>query len=296
MEKYNFIKTGIKVENLTSMYSYEKDYTKRLVICYDNNHFSDNKSNNIKKIIVNVNIQKSSDNIKKYTPKQIFNFNYVKSLLQKAVRQQETEIALKACKYMLSVDILKTIRRVLIIMVEDVCLFEKQFIELSWLTCQKEFTKHNYEWILGLVLFLCEYNTFDIFIGCRTKELDTSIKTRISYGGMKCDMEMLNNMTTGVYDSDIRLIDMNSINDLVIGSEELNKSVYWNAVDFHISDIDKRVSRLLGISEEMAKSIIWKYRSSINKRKNSYDVYLDNILSVLTVIDKIAKEILINFI
>lgn len=192
------------------------------------------------------------------------NFSYYKSLLQKSVRRQCTKEALWSCKIMLKYSIIQTIRRILIIMVEDVVCFEKEFLELVWLTCQTEFSSLQCGWILGLVKMLCEYPNKGNIIGCKTIELDIGIKLRKIYGGMKCDMNMLDNISSSVYnENEIILIKLSDVEDLTTIEK---RQPFLAAMDFHISNIHLRVSKRFNMDENKVKDIIWKNRSSINSR------------------------------
>jgi len=147
-------------------------------------------------------------------------------------------------------------------MVEDVGCFEKEFIELSWLTCQTKFTPRQRSWVLGLVKKLCEYPSKPIIHGCRSSELNIAIKVRIKYGGMKCDMRMLENIHSAVY-SIGEIEYLTEIEDLAIE----NRQPFLAAMDHHISSIHKNISRKTGIDSNKIKKIIWKYRSSVNTRE-----------------------------
>ena len=213
-------------------------------------------------------------------------FPYVKSLLQKSIRRQETETALSACKYMMKNNqISQVVRRLLIIMVEDVTVFETEFHILVWLTTQKYFTRYMCCWLLGLTKSLCEYKHCYSLSGCRTKEMDVCIKTRISYGGMKCDMNMLERVQTGIHKLGVTLISFSEINDLKL---IINKT-YLASMDFHVSNIDQLLHKKFPhLSIKTIKSHIWDFRSSVNTRKNT-DKEPPKLSNFLKTVDSVSK-------
>lgn len=147
-----------------------------------------------------------------------YQLTFLKSLLQKAVRQQETDIAIKTCYQMFLNNPFETLRRIPIIMVEDVCVHESLPIVI-WLMCaigcknievgKIDIQKHHVEYILGLIKTICETNRADHFqfkenikdikryqdltkVDNNTMNILYSIALRESYGGLVQDNKMLN--------------------------------------------------------------------------------------------------------
>ena len=101
---------------------------------------------------------------------------YLKSHLQKCVRKGNAGLAVRTCKELLQLDVLQVVRRISIIMVEDVDLHPSFNILLWWtivLSKQAAQRKQNglsetltegdvprylIEWLLGLTHMLCVYN------------------------------------------------------------------------------------------------------------------------------------------
>lgn len=102
--------------------------------------------------------------------------SYLKSHLQKTVRQQQHALAVATAKALLERDVLQCVRRIAIIMVEDVDLFPRAFGVLTWWTAvlsswsaqrrtrglsevllPEDVPCALCEWLLGLVHALCSY-------------------------------------------------------------------------------------------------------------------------------------------
>lgn len=217
-------------------------------------------------------------------------FPYIKSLLQKAIRRQETDIALSCCKYMMTTPdgINQVVRRLLIIMVEDTTVFEKEFIILSYLTTRTEFDIKTCNWLLGLVKKLCQAEKIIVF-GPISKELELSIKLRVSYGGLKCDMELLKNIRSSIYEAKVEEIDVNTVPNLHIK----NEPVFIAAMDFHVSDIDKLISDKTELEINKIRSIIWDHRSNVNTRIPKVS---EENLEILELFDKLSYQKIKNYI
>jgi hypothetical protein len=144
----------------------------------------------------------------------------LKSHLQKAVRRAKTEAALATTIIMLENDPIGVLRRLPIIVVEDVCLFS-DFPVLLWLMCYySSDSKHNIpmywkDWLLRMVQWLCEATEKDPYpvLECdpmklsdvkssnmsinmsnmsnKIRDLIFAMQLRRSYGGMSCDCDMI---------------------------------------------------------------------------------------------------------
>jgi hypothetical protein len=212
---------------------------------------------------------------------------FLKSLLQKAIRRQNKLCAVKAMKHLIKLNLVEAVRRLSIIMVEDVEILES-FSTLVWMTTVISFWKpprRCIEWLLGVVHSLCIHPTHCRY--CPEKErkiLDTlteisnkrtqiiySLELRRAYGGLLGDMKMLNYASLYVKKFDPKetknyLIDWDSIEILSIGEWELS------AVDHHVSPIAKFVEKEYPFDLEYIKKLIWDFRSSVNKRRSTpYD-------------------------
>ena len=129
---------------------------------------------------------------------------FTKSLLQKSVRRGLDSIALKSTKELFS-NLQILIRRLSIIMIEDVALFN-EFSILAWLTAvDKSFKYQTYilQWLLGLVSNLCKHptkiqydrnNDDQIDIKPNNSDLVNSLLFRKMYGGLQGDIRLINNI------------------------------------------------------------------------------------------------------
>lgn len=232
--------------------------------------------------------------------KKNYNIPIIKSHLQKAIRRQEHIIAMKSAWLMLRIDILAFLRRIMIIMIEDVYLHES-FVICQWLLCAISsglfrIQKKHIQWLLGLVHVLStdnrkdridnkEYNEDVILKNLNENFIELSeyeysilysLYFRRSYGGMKSDKILIYNTAEKWFNrfihkenykinEKIKLISLESIG-------ELDKE-YWllSGVDFHccpyiLEWIHKRHDVF---TIEKIKSLIWNYSSKINSREIS---------------------------
>ena len=233
--------------------------------------------------------------------KKYKNIGFLKSLLQKAIRRNEPEIAVKCAYHYILLDLQDFLRRLPIIIIEDTTLHEV-YSTLIWLMvasnikeCKNLFEKVIYEYLMGVVYVIAKspyYHSlnkeveevkFDILKeGINTKNeplksLIYSLMVRKAYGGMKCDLVMLEkyayiwnhlNMDSKYLNkSVIRPIMLQSISQL-----QLNEWII-EAIDFHcipqiLTYINEEYEEY---SEEYIKELIWNYSSKTNVRikKNS---------------------------
>jgi len=215
----------------------------------------------------------------------------LKSNLQKAIRRQKTEAALSTTHQLVLQDLKSLLRRLPIISIEDV----------SWLTdvnrivwCMAAHSKgfklrlHQIQLLYKVVWNLCHLSTctkwstpsqslepriliqrqFNIL----KKSLDpsvlnvrTSVLVRISFGGMKGDLNLLDwlghhpkTVVTSSYPSPCFTITPLSFNS----SHQL-----LEAVDFHCTKIGQEAAQKFGINPSFMKEIIWTQRSRVNVRK-----------------------------
>ena len=101
------------------------------------------------------------------------NIHLLKSHLQKAIRLQNTSLAISTARHLLDINPIQFLRRLAIIFVEDV-MITQHYSTLIWLMIglgsnKIELQLHHIEWLLGLVYIACK---------CPFKEV------------YKCDMEL----------------------------------------------------------------------------------------------------------
>lgn len=230
--------------------------------------------------------------------KKYKNIGFLKSLLQKAIRRGNVDIAVKCAYHYILLDLQDFLRRLPIIIIEDTTLHEV-YSTVVWLMvasnmkeCTILFDKVIYEYLMGVIYVIaksplyhsinindtCEEIKFDILKedvnkkNIQLKSLIYSMMVRKAYGGMKCDLFMLEKYS-------------HIWNHLNIESKYLNKSVVrpimlesipqlqlneWilEAIDFHcVPQILTYVhEEYEEFSEEYIKNLIWHYSSKKNIR------------------------------
>lgn len=230
------------------------------------------------------------------------NIPYLKSHLQKSIRKQNEELAIQSCYHLFKLDVNELLRRLPIIMLEDVFLHES-FTTLIWLMIANSTKKFKmklyiYEWLLGLVYILCKMNIkdeldkykdihedniplthiLDKYKSLEQKEYSVlyCMHLRIAYGVMECDAKMFKaftllweerfkNKSMSMNNIDIKPISI-YVKELTIDKWDLS------AIDFHCNSkllelLNKKYNEI-EINE--LKKIIWFHSSSINKRCDPY--------------------------
>jgi len=228
------------------------------------------------------------------------NIQYLKSHLQKCIRKQNYTFGVPTAFHMMKLDLNDFLRRLPIIMLEDVYL-HNSFSTVIWLmisnsTHNFKFKRYIYEWLLGVVYLLCIINEKDIInvnnidqeknskiIDIlnnynKLNEIEYSllycIHLRIAYGGMKCDLEMFENYAN-IWEK--RFIDKNETNKInnidvlpiCINVSKLNIEDWdLSAIDYHCNQkiIGYILKKYDDIDESELKKLIWYNSSSINSR------------------------------
>lgn len=265
------------------------------------------------------------------------NTGFLKSLLQKSVRKMNGELAVQACYHLFKLDFNNLIRRLPIIMLEDTYLHES-FTTLVWLmiaTGQKNkfsIKQYIYEWLLGIVYMMTVnitnyddifeqekeedqqqkspvYEILNTYNTLRRDEMSIlySIHLRIAYGGMPCDIDMLNKYSRKWFmrftNKDVD-IDTNINNRTILRIECVPICIYikdltlseWDisAIDYHcapklIELISKKYDE---IDETEIKKIIWCHSSAINNRKKSLEYNSKLWLKMKPYIERTQKYLL----
>jgi len=210
---------------------------------------------------------------------------YLVSHLQKCIRKMNHDKSIKTAKHLIDLDLISFLRRLPIIMFEDV-VPHKDLPIIIWLmiAVTKGFKIKTYmvQYLLGMIYFLSSCPKHDeysfkenIDLSIVDNDFLKSILIRRSYGGMKGDMKMLNyfielwherfQKNIFVKNDKIRYINHN-LDRLEI------KDWYLQANDFHcnhtlIPNIKKQFNLY---NEDYIKNLIWNYSSSYNKRITSY--------------------------
>ena len=237
------------------------------------------------------------------------NLGFLKSHLQKCVRRMLPDLAVKTAIEIMKIDLKELLRRLPIIIIEDVCLVNI-FPKVVWLMCAHskgyELSKKDLKWLLGVVhaisdckirhLISNQYNSKFNVDKINLDVYNISILMRIAYGGMNCDMNMLENAC--LFKKDKVNLDVNGIS---FKKKKLKlKEIIPYGVDFHIKcnildDIQKLMnSKNLFINTKMIRKWVWEYRSSINHRVNLEEEKNSPLKSFHNNVDEICLEIAKN--
>jgi hypothetical protein len=236
------------------------------------------------------------------------NIHYLKSHLQKCVRKQDDILAIPTCYHLLKLDINELIRRLPIIMLEDTFLHES-FTTLIWLmvalsTKKFKIKRYIYEWILGIVYILCitknkdnicnelndnmisDLNIMELlnsykYLDQTELSLLYSMHIRISYGGLKGDLEMINlflNIWKNRFIYKLEEVNNIQIKPITIYVKELSIEEWdLSAIDYHCNSkfLEYISKKYDDIEINELKKIIWNHSSSINsreKKNKKYDI------------------------
>ena len=257
---------------------------------------------------------------------KLTNFKYtslLKSNLQKCVRRKILDKSLSTAKLMIKTDFLQFIRRLAIIMLEDTTLHES-FNVIIWMTAafpQWKPTKEHINWLLDIVKYLISNEYYDDYseispfdynnnkkiiqdLNPKNRNLIYSMIFRKSFGGMKCDISMIDTLINKWI---IRFTKNNNFNcyNQINSNKEKIKNIKTNeiilaSIDFHCYPqmINKIRAIHLNYSKDMIKNAIWYHRSRINIRKNleSNDImdedknYIDVWNSIKESVDQISQK------
>ena len=221
----------------------------------------------------------------------------LKSNLQKCIRRQNTELAIQTCIHMWNISPIEVLRRLPIIMLEDVCLLDS-FNVLIWMLGAygkwKPTIKHL-NWILGVVKVLSIHpikmniNTYNLKINVQSSvekaiaDNDKNISNRStvlctliirhSYGGMNCDKNMILSVLWNLF-LDKDLLTYMPIKPIKIKFYPLVRSdILIESVDFHCCKtlIKYLLRKHDDLNEQQIKNAIWENSSSTNSRElNKY--------------------------
>lgn len=227
------------------------------------------------------------------------------SNLQKAVRRKETEVALATCRNLLrSKDgEMSLIRRLPIIMIEDVSLLKNYFSILVWwmmaLSSKKYYLSKNDKKILyKIVILLCQtdevfefdkdsieykecsdYKKWKKILMESSEEMSSEVFTtllsiyyRVLHGGMKGDMKMLENAISHYYQHPFQilqpLIAEKNQHFLEIDENDFQFRLLEFSIDFHpYPHLLWNLEKVLKLNQSLIKEWIWNAESGVNVRK-----------------------------
>ena len=203
----------------------------------------------------------------------------LKSNLQKAIRIKHRKIAVTTALAILQIDSLELLRRLPIIYIEDVCMMDSYPIIVWLMIAAKDYMLEvsDIEIILKVIAGLCDTNEIYDFprnptIPYSHEELEEypnadillSLYYRSQYGGMKCDMIMLNNAIYYYSNKpNIPKTDYSTVIDIDDRVEVLEE-----AIDFHpYPYILTHLSKMTNIDQQDIKKAIWFMETGLNLRK-----------------------------
>jgi hypothetical protein len=209
----------------------------------------------------------------------------LKSNLQKAVRRCNVIAALSSTIILLEKDSIAFLRRLPILFVEDVCLLDSLPIVIWLMMADSEYKLTNKDKciLLHIVQNLCsQLHYYDDCEECKIKyeprdlqdqphcnEL-LSIYYRTLYGGMKCDIQLLESALHYYFENpgEIRKTNFTTALDLLPNKLILiPESIDFHPFPFIIKAIQEQILEQEQVSESDIKRYIWFAESAINFRK-----------------------------
>ena len=202
----------------------------------------------------------------------------LKSLLQKAVRRMESDVAVRSARELILLDVGAFLRRLPIICIEDVTPIQGLDVSI-WLMAahSKGFIlrRDHVEYLLGFVGALAtfpektrKYKPAGTGPGGKPGAFQRCLQLRRAFGGMKGDMKMLSILESHVEAGSMSMVqtgiapaDLDST--LPLGKEEWIPA----AVDFHVCSIAKKLAAESGKEEGLVRRLMWNNSSSLNLRK-----------------------------
>ena len=172
----------------------------------------------------------TSEHIYQHQPEMTYtNLSYLKSHLQKCIRRGCISLALQTFRHFLNLDVSQTLRRLSVIILEDVCLL-KALGPLIWFTASVtkgyQLTESQICWLFGLVYTIARHPIQDYLddmliepfklhrlpsgrLENDVRHLIITLQFRQSYGGLQGDQKLFDQAT-------VTLIRRNKILDLSI--------------------------------------------------------------------------------
>jgi len=207
--------------------------------------------------------------------------NYLLSHLQKSVRRMDDMKSIKTAKHLIDLDYNSFIRRLPIIMLEDVNIHSCLPI-IVWLMIANtkgfKLKVNIVKWLLGVIYHLSncpekiEYSNEDIGeIEIENEDIILqTLRFRKAYGGMKGDLNMVEYFIHNIQNENIKIND-NKIPIVGIDFDNLHKNEWIiEANDFHCNRyITEHIfKKFPQYEKDYIKKLIWEFSSSINKRTN----------------------------
>ncbi len=263
--------------------------------------------------LLDVDLSDSTPIYKLEREKKYKNAGFLKSLLQKAIRRGDINLSVQSAYHLMHLDFDDFIRRLPIIMIEDSAA-HTCFSTLIWFMVAAtsgsspsfKFDRSVYEYILGSVYVICNIPVYHAVPPSKAstsadpepalvqplskklvrynalkepyKSLCYALQLRRAYGGMACDMEMLDKYAeewariSGITSDSTKWLQKIPVRSIHIASLPALMLKDWDvaAIDFHCAPqlIDHVIAEFPEYEArgEYVKKIIWHYSSKINKR------------------------------
>ena len=184
-----------------------------------------------------------------YPDKKIYysKYQYLQSHLQKCIRRMDSIKSVKTAKHLIDINIVSFLRRLPIIMLEDVTIHESISIIIWLMIAVSKGYKIRYDmikWLLGVVYHLSNdinktiYNNknipvVEINMEHPNKNILYSLFFRKAFGGMNGDMNMIQYYINTIQENNI-IIQKDKIPLIKICMEPLDKKEWiYQANDFH---------------------------------------------------------------
>ena len=244
----------------------------------------------------------------------------LKSNLQKCIRRNDTENALRTSRTMMQISFIEFIRRLSIIMLEDVVLNES-FLPITWFIAAYPHFQPNISdkaFLYGIVKYLSELKVRDYYektirynlkeninninkLSNKNQSLIYTLQFRASYGGLKGDEQMINNLTE-IWEDRIKSNNnyikyiTASIKPYTLKIKNIKKNeINTAAVDFHCYPKMLKLlqNKFTDYSKDILKQTVWFHRSRITyKLLLEYnDKYNNHLMSVWDLIKKETEDI-----
>jgi len=220
-----------------------------------------------------------------------YNFPILKSNLQKCIRRSKVDQALKTANLMLLIDPNELLRRLAIIYIEDVML-DNYYSYIVWYMAaiSKGYNINNTDkiLILNIVKYLAEasnkekidvipnfnlseyFNNFDKKLYHNNFNYIWCLILRKKYGGMKCDMNLINGCLKLYKLKKIKKANKDIFKDISANLNFSIKDILPCSIDFHCTSIIKYLLKKYKLNYDenydIYKKCVWYNRSSITNK------------------------------
>jgi hypothetical protein len=240
------------------------------------------------------------------------NIPYLKSHLQKCIRKCDDNRAIQTARHLLKLDENELLRRLPIIMLEDVFLHES-FTTILWFMIANKTSfkmqKYMYEWILGVIYVLCKISKKDEYIvklnNYSEREISKeessilhSIEIRRKYGGTDDDilfLEKCKKIWERRFLQKSGRVNTMKIRPICIHMSDMDINDWdLSAIDYHCNNkfIEIISKKFDDISHEDLQKMIWLNSSGLNKRDRK-EIYMETTWNkIKSYVEKTQKYLL----